>query len=87
MVVLTLQLLNYVKCGVINNIYFLKLIFITKMIQTQTTNSAKIVHVFVCIFPYTKRFFRKFFSHRIRQITNISKSGGNEDKLMKNNQL
>lgn len=87
MVVLTLQLLNYAKCGVINNNCLLKLIFTTKMIQTQTTNQAKIAHVLVCMFPYTKLLFRKFFSHSIRQLINIPNSGGNEDKLMKINQL
>lgn len=51
--------------------WILKLAFTTKrkMGQKQTINRAKILHVllYVCI----KLVFRKFFSHRIRQINNM----------------
>lgn len=59
MVVLTLQLLNYAKCGITNTDYFLKLAFPTKrkMSQTQTTNRAKIVHVLMCVCFLRQNYF------------------------------
>lgn len=51
MVVLTLQLLNYAKGGIMDNNCFLKLALATKikMSQTQTTNRAKRVHVVIYV--------------------------------------
>lgn len=59
MVALTLQLLNYAMCGIMNNDCFLKLAFTTKrkMSQTQITNRAKIVHVLIYVYFLTQNCF------------------------------